>query len=234
MCFRHFPHPQLRIACVVHSLFEENTYLVWLPGQSDCLIIDPGLEPEKILQALEQLALRPAAILNTHGHADHIAGNQALKTLWPDCPIVIGRADAPKLQDAWANLSRPFGLDVLSPPAEVLLDDGQQYSAAGLDLEILAISGHSAGHLVYLWKGGQPWVAFVGDVIFQDSIGRTDFPDGSFSQLRRGIREKLFSLPEQTLLLPGHGPATSVGREKIHNPFVGLGQNHLSESHQEP
>ncbi len=223
MAFSYFSHPHLQIACVVNMLFEENSFLVWLPGQADCLVIDPGLEPEKILQALDQLHLQPAAILNTHGHADHIAGNQALKAIWPDCPIVIGRADASKLQDPWANLSRPFGLDVISPPAEVELEDGQHYWAAGLELEILAIPGHSAGHVVYLWKAGQPWVAFVGDVIFQQSIGRTDFPDGSFSQLRRGIREKIFSLPDSTLLLPGHGPATTVGQEKRANPFVGLG-----------
>jgi len=200
-----------------------------LPGRTDCVVIDPGLEPEKILQTLQNQQLQPAAILNTHGHADHIAGNEALKAAWPDCPIVIGRADAPKLQDPWANLSRPFGLDVLSPPADGLVEDGQQYSAGGLEFEILAIPGHSAGHVVYLWKGEPPWVAFVGDVIFQDSIGRTDFPDGSFRQLRRGIREKLFTLPEQTLLLPGHGPPTTVGQEKRNNPVVGLGQKKLSD-----
>lgn len=222
MQFDDFFHPQLHLSCLVHMLFEENTFLVWLPGRSDCLVIDPGLEPEKILQALQQERLRPAAILNTHGHADHIAGNQALKLRWPDCPIVIGRADAPKLQDPWSNLSRPFGLDVVSPPADVELEDGHHYSAAGLELEILAVPGHSAGHVVYLWKQGDPWVAFVGDVIFRESIGRTDFPDGSFSQLRRSIREKLFRLPESTWLVPGHGPATTVGHEKIFNPFVGL------------
>ena len=229
MLFPHFSHPQLQIACVIHPLFEENTFLVWLPGRSDCLVIDPGLEPEKILHALEDRHLQPAAILNTHGHADHIAGNRALKTRWPDCPLVIGRADAPKLQDPWANLSRPFGLDILSPPADVLVDDGQHYSAAGLELEILTLPGHTAGHVVYLWRGGEPWVAFVGDVIFQDSIGRTDFPDGSFRQLRHGIREKLFRLPDQTVLLPGHGPPTTVGQEKKHNPFVGLGEKESAD-----
>jgi glyoxylase-like metal-dependent hydrolase (beta-lactamase superfamily II) len=120
-------------------------------------------------------------------------------------------------------------LDILSPPADVLVDDGQHYSAAGLELEILTLPGHSAGHVVYLWKGGEPWVAFVGDVIFQDSIGRTDFPDGSFRQLRSGIREKLFPLPDQTILLPGHGPPTTVGQEKKHNPFVGLGEKESAD-----
>lgn len=223
MLFPPFSHPAIHMTCVVSIPFEENCYVVWLPGRSDCVVIDPGLEPEKILQVLDDQHLRPAAILNTHGHADHIGGNAALKSAWPDCPIVIGRADAAKLVDARENLSRPFGLDVLSPPADVVVEDGQTYVAAGLNLEVVAVPGHSAGHVVYLWKGADPWVAFVGDVIFQESIGRTDFPDGSFSQLRRGIHEKLFSLPEPTLLLPGHGPPTTVGREKNSNPFVGLG-----------
>lgn len=235
MLFSHFPHPNLKIISSVSVLFEENCFLAHLADRSECVVVDPGLEPEKILQTVQQHRLRPAAILNTHGHADHIAGNQAIKSAWPDCPIVIGEPDAYKLRDAWANLSRPFGLDVISPPADVLLADGQHYSAAGMEFEILAIPGHSAGHLVYLWKGSPPWVAFVGDVIFQGSIGRTDFPDGSFKQLREGIRKKLFILPDDTLLLPGHGPATTVGEEKRSNPFVGLEGGGLSnEEHDFP
>jgi len=227
--FSHFSHPELQIVCILNMLFEENSFLAWLPGRSDCVVVDPGLEPKKVLRAIQDRRLQPAAILNTHGHADHIAGNEALKSAWPDLPIVIGRADAPKLLDAGANLSRPFGFEVLSPPADVLVEDGQRYCAAGLEFEVLALPGHSAGHVVYLWKGAKPWVAFVGDVIFQDSIGRYDFPDGSFVQLRRGIHEKLFTLPEQTLLLPGHGLPTTVGQEKRNNPFVGLSQKNLSD-----
>ena len=88
------------------------------------------------------------------------------------------------------------------------------------DLEVRAIPGHSAGHVVFLWRGASPYVAFVGDVIFAGSIGRTDFPDGSFADLASGIREKLYRLPEATRLLCGHGPETTVGREKQSNPFV--------------
>jgi glyoxylase-like metal-dependent hydrolase (beta-lactamase superfamily II) len=91
-------------------------------------------------------------------------------------------------------------------------------------LEVLAVPGHSAGHVVYLWRGGTPPLAFVGDVIFAGSVGRTDFPDGDFDQLARGIREKLFTLPDETLLYSGHGGPTTVGHQRRSNPYVGMGE----------
>ncbi len=216
--------PELRVEAVVSTPFEENSYLARLEGRSDCLVIDPGLEPNKIVRHLEGAGLVPAAILNTHGHSDHIAGNALLKERWPDCPLVIGAGDAVKLIDPRENLSRAFGFDLTSPPADVQVRDGDAYSAAGIDLEVLSIPGHSAGHVVYAWKGRRPYLVFVGDVIFAGSVGRTDFPDGDFEQLRDGIHAKLFSLPDDTVLLPGHGPATTVEAEKRGNPIVGLGR----------
>jgi glyoxylase-like metal-dependent hydrolase (beta-lactamase superfamily II) len=185
-------------------------------------VIDPGLEPQRILEYLDQQQLVPAAILNTHGHADHIGGNAALKKRWPDCPLVIGSAEAPKLTDPMLNLSATFGQAVTSPPADVTVDDGDTYSAAGLELKVLAIPGHSTGHVVYLYEEHNPPVVFVGDVIMAGSIGRTDFPDGDFRQLQAGIHDKLFTLPDDTQLLSGHGEPTTVGQEKHSNPFVGL------------
>ncbi len=127
------------------------------------------------------------------------------------------------MTDAVLNLSAAFGCGVDSPPADVTVHDGEVYSAAGFDLEVLGIPGHSTGHVVYLWKGHSPHVVFVGDVIFAGSVGRTDFPGGSFPDLAHGIRAKLFSLPDDTVLLSGHGPETTVGREKRTNPYVGQG-----------
>lgn len=204
--------------------FQENAYVAQLAGQEDCLVIDPGLEPGKILAHLDERGLKPAAILNTHGHGDHIGGNAALKQRWPDCPLVIGHLEAPKLTDADLNLSNEFGLGITSPPADVTVKDGDTYSAAGFDLQVREIPGHSSGHVVYLWLDHDPAIVFVGDVIFAGSIGRTDFPDGSFDQLSNGIHQKLFTLPDETILLSGHGPETTVGREKRTNPFVGLGR----------
>lgn len=214
--------PEIELTTILSTPFEENAYIARLEGRRDCLAVDPGLEPEKIQKHLETEQLTPAAILNTHGHGDHIGGNAALKTRWPDCPLVIGSAEAAKLTDAQLNLSAPFGMAVVSPPADQTVDDGQLYSAAGFDLRVRLIPGHSAGHVIYLWEDHDPPIVFVGDVIFAGSIGRTDFPDGDFRQLEAGIHARLFTLPDDTVLLPGHGPPTTVGQEKRTNPFVGL------------
>lgn len=206
---------------VVSMLFGQNCYLAHLAERDDCLVIDPGLDPDAILHYLDERRLTPAAILNTHGHADHIAGNAAIKERWPDCPLAIGRGDAPKLTDARLNLSAQFGLPVTSPPADVLLDDGQRYSAAGFDLDVYEIPGHSIGHVVFVWRSHQPPYVFGGDVLFAGGIGRYDFPDGSLSALASGIHAKLFTLPDDTIVLSGHGPPTSIGEEKETNPYVG-------------
>ncbi|MBN1588234.1 MAG: MBL fold metallo-hydrolase [Pirellulales bacterium] len=207
---------------IVSTPFEENTFIARLAQRDDCVVVDPGLEPEKTIRYLETQGLRPAAILVTHGHSDHIGGNGALKDRWPDCPLVIGSKEVSKLTDPKGNLSAMFGVGLVSPPADVTVDHGQTYSAAGLDFEVREIPGHSIGHVVFVVKDHcPPWV-FVGDVIFSGSIGRTDFPDGDFHALAKGIREELFTLPDETVLLPGHGPKTTVGEEKRTNPFVGL------------
>lgn len=213
---------ELHVLTVVSAPFEENSYIAYREGSSQCLVVDPGLEPERIVRQIEAKQLTPVAILNTHGHSDHIAGNASLKKRWPDCPLVIGEAEAEKLLDPQKNLSAMFGLSMTSPPADVTVTDGQTYSAGGIDLRVLTIPGHSAGHVVYLVEGNEPSLVFVGDVIFAGSIGRTDFPDGDFDALAEGIRQKLYRLPDATQLVPGHGPPTTVGQEKMNNPYVTL------------
>jgi glyoxylase-like metal-dependent hydrolase (beta-lactamase superfamily II) len=215
--------PEMEIATIVSAPFQENCYVPQLTARDDCLIIDPGLEPEKVLLHLDQRQLKPAAILNTHGHSDHIGGNAAIKDRWPDCPLVIGSREADKLTDARRNLSADFGVGLTSPPADVTVSDNETFSAAGFEFLVREIPGHSSGHVVYIWNGHHPPLVFVGDVIFAGSIGRTDFPDGDFRQLAAGIHSKLFSLPDETVLLSGHGPPTTVGQEKRTNPFVRLG-----------
>ena len=214
--------PNIQVERVLSIPFEENCYVAHIEGRADCLVVDPGLEPQKIVDYLDSNGLVPAAILNTHGHSDHIAGNGFVKERWPEAPLVIGSGDAAKLTSAQLNLSSLFGASVTSPPPDRTLEDGQDYSAAGVELKILAIPGHSAGHVVYLCRDHDPPLVFVGDVIFSGSVGRTDFPDGDFQQLKQGIHAKLFTLPDETLLLPGHGPPTTVAQEKRSNPFVGL------------
>lgn len=213
---------QLCVECVVSDPFAENTYVVFLRGQTDCVIIDPGLEPDKIEQVVGRLQLAPVAILNTHGHSDHIAGNERCKQCWPEAPLIIGAEDAPKLTDADLNLSAPFGFDIVSPPADRYTQHGDRLELAGLEFEVVATPGHSRGHVIFLCRQVSPWVVFGGDVLFQGSVGRTDFPDGNTRDLTRAIHQHLFSLPPETRVYPGHGPVTTIGQEIRTNPFVGI------------
>jgi glyoxylase-like metal-dependent hydrolase (beta-lactamase superfamily II) len=212
----------LKIHTIVSMPFAENTYVVWLPERADAVVIDPGLEPELILDYLAEQGLRVAAILNTHGHADHIGGNAALKQAFPDAPLLIGTGDARLLGDADANLSAPFGLPIVSPAADHLLREGDIVEAAGIFFEVLDLPGHSPGHIVFVYHS-QPVIVFGGDVLFQGGIGRYDFPGSDGQLLIQGIQHKLFALPDDTLVYSGHGPVTTIGQEKRTNPFVGLG-----------
>jgi len=210
----------LQTRAVVSQPFGENTYIAYLDGRDDCVVIDPGLEPHLIFEFVEKHGLTPAAILNTHGHSDHIGGNAAMKDQWPDCPLVIGHGEADKLTDANKNLSAPFGMPMISPAADDTVAEGDVRRWAGIDFEVFETPGHSIGHVTFLCKANSPWTAFVGDVIFQGGIGRTDFPDGNFQQLAASIRNKIYAWPDDTILLSGHGGPTTVGEEKQSNPFV--------------
>ena len=210
----------LQIQTIVSLPFEENSYVVWLQGRSDALVLDPGLEPDKILDFLRDEGLTPAAILNTHGHADHIAGNEPLKQAHPLAPLIAGVHEQRLLADAQANLSAAFGMPITSPPADRLVREGDVIEEAGIRLEVLDVPGHSPGHVVFLYRA-DPCVLFGGDVLFRDSIGRHDFPNSDGALLLEGIRTKLFALPPDTVVYPGHGPTTTIGHEKRYNPFVG-------------
>jgi hydroxyacylglutathione hydrolase len=215
------PETALRIGRVESLPFGENTYIAHFEVRDECVVIDPGFEPDAIVDYLAQHSLTPAAIICTHGHSDHIAGNAAMKQRWPACPLLIGAGDAPKLTSPELNLSAPFGFRITSPPADRTLREGERFTAAGIELDVLETPGHSVGHIVLVCKQTEPWRVFGGDVLFAGGIGRTDFPDGSFDDLRRAIHEKLFTLPDDTIVLPGHGPETTISEEKRMNPFVG-------------
>ncbi len=214
------PASPLEVACVESQPFGQNTFVVHREGDADCVVIDPGFEPAAITNWIESHGLEPRAILLTHGHSDHIAGNAALLDRWPGLPIWVGRGDAPKLTDPAGNLSAAFGMSLLSPPADRLLDDGEAIRIAGLDIDVRAIPGHSSGHVVFVIGESEPPVVFGGDVLFREGVGRTDFADGDFASLAAGIRRHLYSLPDDTIVYPGHGGPTTVGHETRHNPFV--------------
>ncbi len=208
---------------IVSAPFDQNAYVVWRSDRTDALVVDPGFDTDSIDRFLARKGLTVAAILNTHGHADHIAGNRTMKLRHPSAPLVIGRGESQLLEDPKLNLSAGFGLNLTSPPADRLVDDGERIELAGFDLLVREIPGHSPGSVVYIADQLSPPLAIVGDVLFAGSVGRSDFPGGSSQTLYSGIRSKLFTLPDSTVVISGHGPVTTTGQEKLDNPYVGQG-----------
>jgi glyoxylase-like metal-dependent hydrolase (beta-lactamase superfamily II) len=208
---------KLTIAVVESMPFAENSYIMGLADRDDAIVVDPGLEPDAIVDALATLKRKPAVLLNTHGHADHIAGNGALKQAYPAIPLIIGEGDAVMLTDANKNLSAGFGMPIVSPPADEMVRDGETRTWAGMTFRVHAIAGHSPGHVVFICDASR--IVLGGDVLFAESIGRTDFPGGSFDQLMAGIHQHLFALPDDYVVYPGHGPEFTIGEAKTTNPF---------------
>jgi glyoxylase-like metal-dependent hydrolase (beta-lactamase superfamily II) len=207
---------------VVSAPFDEVSYVAWRRGGSQALVVDPGFDTDAILRLIARHRLTLTAILNTHGHADHIAGNAALKLAHPEVPLIIGRNEVRLLSDPDANLSAPFGLPLTSPPPDRVVADGERLDVADFSFEVREIPGHSPGSVVFVCDQFVPAFVFGGDVLFAGSVGRTDL-GGDGPQLLAGIRARLFDLPDDTLVLPGHGPPTTIGAEKRSNPFVGTG-----------
>jgi len=184
-------------------------------------IIDPGEEAELILERAAASGLRPAMILHTHGHLDHAGATaQLARRLGPEVPIGLHPAEL----DLYRNLpmqGRAFGLEVEAPPEPTLaLDHGQRLAVGSLELEVRHTPGHSPGGVCFVLDAASPPLAIVGDLLFAGSIGRTDLWGGSFPILERSIREQLYTLPDDTRVVSGHGPATTIGRERRTNPFV--------------
>src|SRR5262249_54888073 len=143
----------LEIRTVVSMPFEENTYVVWQPGRTDCVVFDPGLEPDLILDLLKGEGLTVAAILNTHGHGDHIGGNEALKQAFPNAPLLTGPGAAVMLTAPEPTPPAVFGLPLVSPPADQTVREGDVVEHAGIRLEVLEVPGHSPGHVVFVHRG---------------------------------------------------------------------------------
>ena len=213
-------HCEINWEAVVSQPFAENSFIISQTGNDQCLVVDPGFEPDKIKAVLHERQLCPVAILNTHGHSDHIAGNAFMKEHWPTIPLIIGAKEAEKLTDPTKNLSANYGIGLVSPEADQLVNEGDVLELAGLRLEVLETPGHSAGHVVFLHREGETWTLIGGDVLFRQGVGRTDFPDGDTDQLVHSIQHKLYTLADSTVVLTGHGPETTIGFEKANNPFV--------------
>lgn len=204
----------LRVRSLPVTPYGTNCYLV-RGEHPEAVVIDPGGDIALILALIESEGLQVSAIVNTHGHADHIGANADLAERF-GCPIMVHEADARLLTDPVANLSAFLGESVLSPAADRLLRHGDRIEIGPVALHVIHTPGHTPGGICLHTDGH----LFAGDTLFAGSIGRTDFPGGSMDQLTSGIREKLLVLPDDTIVYPGHGPTTTIGAEKAENPYL--------------
>ncbi|MFA6133938.1 MAG: MBL fold metallo-hydrolase [Phycisphaerae bacterium] len=207
----------LKIDIFVTEPLETNTYLLRFASES--WVIDPGMGLAELIEMVRRGGPPLTRILITHGHGDHIAGIDELKAAFPAARVSCSVADAPMLMDAGLNLSEPFGMRVVAPPPDELIECGGILMADGMGWEVLDTSGHSPGGVSYYCS--LAGAVFTGDALFAGSIGRTDIPGGSITTLLGNIQKNLLSLPDATRVFPGHGPSTSIGQERHSNPYLG-------------
>jgi glyoxylase-like metal-dependent hydrolase (beta-lactamase superfamily II) len=197
--------------------FETNCYLVYGEAGGACWIADAGYEPGVLLDRVRELRLRPEALVLTHTHADHIAGVDEVRAALK-VPVWVHEAEAGWLSDPMLNLSAAVGMPVTARPAERVLKDGEELTLAGATWRVLHTPGHSPGGIsLYHAESGQ---VLAGDALFNGSVGRTDFPGSDPRTLAQSIQLRLYTLPDDTRVYPGHGPPTTIGQEKRANPFV--------------
>ncbi len=205
----------MKYELVIVGALETNCYLVYCEETRACAVIDPGADPEKIISAIADLELKPAIVLNTHGHVDHIGGNSDIVQKYR-VPLAMHAADTGMLQVSdYIELSLLLGARN-SPPPDRLLAEGDEIAVGRIALRVMHIPGHTAGSVGFVAAG----VLFSGDTLFCGGVGRTDLPGGSWKDLEQSIRERILTLPEETIVLPGHGPWTTVGQERDSNPFL--------------
>jgi hydroxyacylglutathione hydrolase len=193
---------------------QSNCYILGCERTGQAAVIDPGGDVDKILMALAKDNLRCVYIINTHGHLDHSAGNKRLKEV-TGAQLVIHRADAPMIVHQAASEGM-WGMKVENSPApDRCVEEGDIITFGDISLKVLHTPGHSGGGISLLTDR----IVFVGDSLFAGSIGRTDFPGGDYEALLRHVREKIFPLGDDVVIYPGHGPKTTVGRERRTNPF---------------
>lgn len=198
--------------------FQQNAALLWDDVSKEAVLTDVGGEAERLLEAVETHQLNLKAIWLTHGHLDHASGVEELTTLQPVPVLGPHQADNYWLQ-ALPDVTASYGFPISQPFIPTRwLNEGEALKVGEHTFIVFHIPGHTPGHVVFYSQANKLLIA--GDVLFRESIGRTDFPGGNHSDLIRGIQEKLLSLPDDTRVLPGHGPMTTIGHEKQHNPFL--------------
>jgi len=200
---------------------QANCVLLGDPEAGVLAIIDPGEEAARIVERVEASGLTPKMVLHTHGHLDHAGGTADLmRRLRTDIPIGLHR-DEIQLYQGITMQGRMYGLEVESAPEPTLwFEQDQRLELGGMELEVRHTPGHSPGGVCFVVHGAPEPLVIVGDVLFAGSIGRTDLMGGSFPVLEQAIRSQLYTLPDETRVICGHGPDTTIGQEKASNPFV--------------
>lgn len=206
----------MRICRLTVGPISTNCYIIVEESKKRALIVDPGGDADRIMNKIKELQVSVEAILLTHGHFDHMLAADTLREKY-QVKVYLGRDDSELIKNPMENVSGMFGKP-MSTHADVLLRDGQVLELAGFEIKVLETPGHTKGGVCYYIE--KESVAFSGDTIFQASVGRSDFPTGSGASLSKSIREKIFTLPEDTQLFPGHGDSTVVSYEKKYNMFV--------------
>ena len=203
----------LETVCV--GELQANCYILAAVAGREAVIIDPGSQKDKILRVLAKHKLKAAAVINTHGHIDHIGCDDELGV-----PVYAHEKDVALLKDSRLNLSGFLSLPFSVKSEIKQLRDKEKINLAGIQLEVIHTPGHSPGGICLLTKNQDKDILFSGDTLFYGSVGRTDFEGADEATLLESIREKLLVLPDQTIVYPGHGPSTTIGYERKHNPFL--------------
>ncbi len=211
----------MEIHQITFNTFQENTFILW-DNTRDCIIIDPGCyeknEEQELVDFINKNNLNPVKLINTHCHIDHILGNKFVSEKW-DLELYMNKIDLPLLEDS-GDIARMYGFEDYkgSPYPKHYLEEGDILEFGESKLEILFTPGHAPGHICLFNKEERFIVS--GDVLFNGSIGRTDLPGGDFDTLIESIKTKLMTLQDETIVYCGHGPSTSIGRERLSNPFL--------------
>ena len=205
----------LKVETIVNGPFQENCHLLYDGEEMSGIFIDPGDEPERLMDIANKLGVRILGIYNTHAHIDHVGGVQAVKDAL-GVPFALHPDDAPLLQ-AVPDQARMFGVAVSAvPEVDTLLSDGDTIAVGSLTGKVIHTPGHSPGGVCFLFGDD----LFVGDTLFAGSVGRTDLPGGSTGTLIESIQTRLMPLSDEVRVYSGHGPNTTIGRERIGNPYI--------------